>query len=185
VLIAVHDGEGKGSGRSISAFDLHGGLSACSEHLIRFGGHRAAAGITIAADRIPAFTEQFAQIARERLRAEDLVPELRVDIEIPIEDAGEDLEALLRHFEPFGMGNPSPVLVARGVRLAGAPRLIGQDGVRLRLKRGSGELEAVGWGMADRIGTLDPALPIDVAFRLERDEWNGVSRLQARLADFR
>ena len=185
VLIALDGDEGKGSGRSISAFDLHAGLGACRDLLERFGGHRAAAGVTIAADRVEAFAERFNDVARQRLTADDLVPEMRVDLEVGIDGANGDLEALLRHFEPFGMGNPSPVLVARDVTLLGAPRVVGQDGLKLRLRTASGEMEAIGWGMAGRAAELCDGYSVDVAFRLERDEWNGVSRLVARLADFR
>ncbi|MFL5577487.1 MAG: single-stranded-DNA-specific exonuclease RecJ [Gemmatimonadaceae bacterium] len=185
VLIALDGDEGKGSGRSIPAFDLHGGLGECRHLLRRFGGHRSAAGVTIAADQVQAFAERFNQVARERLTAADLVPEMRIDLEIAIDDASADLESLLRHFEPFGMGNPSPVLVARGVRLVGAPRLVGQDGLKLRLGTSRGELEAIGWGMGGRALELRDGSVVDVAFRLERDDWNGASRLVAKLADLR
>ena len=185
ILIALDGEEGKGSGRSISAFDLHAGIGACREHLVRFGGHRAAAGITIARSQVAAFTERFAAVARERLTADDLVPELRVDLEIALDDAGGDLEALFRHLEPCGVGNPSPVLAARNVRLAGPPKAVGSSGLRLRLATTAGELGAIGWDLAHRVRELDVHRPIDVAFRLERDEWNGESRLQAKVADFR
>src|SRR4051794_25067865 len=140
VLVALDGDEGKGSGRSIPAFDLHAGLGECRDLLIRFGGHRSAAGVTVAAENVDAFAERFNEVARQRLAADDLVPEMRVDLEIAIDDANADLEALLRHFEPFGIGNPSPVLVARDVALLGSPRLVGQDGLKLRLRTGSGEL---------------------------------------------
>jgi single-stranded-DNA-specific exonuclease len=83
------------------------------------------------------------------------------------------------------MGNPSPVLVARGVTLAAPPKLIGRNGLKLRLRDGSREIDAIGWEMAWRAPEVDVGHRVDVAFRLERDEWNGQARLQARLADFR
>ncbi|MGA9836068.1 MAG: single-stranded-DNA-specific exonuclease RecJ [Gemmatimonadaceae bacterium] len=185
ILIALEGDEGKGSGRSISSFDLHGGISRCRDLLIRFGGHRAAAGVTIARHQVAAFAERFNAVALETLTADDLVPELRTDLELPFDAATEDLESLLRHLEPCGVGNPSPVLVSRGVTLGAPPRAIGKDGLRLVLQGGGHTLTAIGWGMAGRRSELDLGRPIDVAFRLERDEWNGESRLQARLADFR
>ena len=185
VLIALDGSEGKGSGRSISAFDLHAALSECRDLFVRFGGHRAAAGVTIARDRVPAFAERFNEIAMRRLAPEDLVPELRVDVELPIGAVNTELETLLKHFEPFGVGNAAPVLVARGVRLAAPPRTVGTDGLKLRLQLPDGELEALGWGMAARGPELADGGPFDLAFRLERDEYNGVSKLQARIADFR
>jgi single-stranded-DNA-specific exonuclease len=183
VLIAIEGDIGKGSGRAIHALDLHGALGECSDLLLRYGGHRAAAGITIERERIPEFITRFNDVCRSHLRPEDLIPEIRIDLEIGIDGANRELERLLRHFEPFGMGNPSPVLVARGVRLVAPPKLIGRDGLKLRLSAGSGELEAIGWGFADRLAEFDPSVPVDIAFRLERDDYWGESRLQARIAD--
>jgi single-stranded-DNA-specific exonuclease len=185
VLVALEGAEGKGSGRSISAFDLHGGLSECRDLLIRFGGHYSAAGVTIAADRVAEFAARFNQIAASRLTPDDLVPEMRVDLEVPFDQANGELETLMRHLEPCGMGNPSPLLVSRGVVVAAPPRTIGKDGLKLLLQGDERELTAIGWGMAPRAKELDVGMRIDIAYRLERDEFRGESRLQARLADFR
>ena len=185
VLVALDGGEGKGSGRSISAFDLHAGLAACSDLLIRFGGHRSAAGVTIAADRVGEFAARFNEIAASKLTHDFLVPLLRVDPELAHDDANDELEALLRHLEPCGVGNPSPLIVSRGVTVAAPPRVVGKDGLKLVLHGGARELVALGWGMAPRGRELEVGATIDVAYRLERDEWNGESRIQARLADFR
>lgn len=185
ILIALDGEEGKGSGRSISPFDLHEGIGACRDLLIRFGGHRSAAGITIARDRVPEFARRFNAVATERLKADELVPELRVDLEVSVDELTLEFESLLRHLEPCGMGNPSPVLLARNVSLARAPRVVGPGGLKLCLATGSGELEAIGWGMADRATELRAGGTLDLVFRLERDEYKGVTRLQARIADFR
>ncbi len=187
ILIALSGGEGKGSGRSISGFDLHGALGECADLLVRYGGHRAAAGVTVAAQNIEAFAARFNEVACAKLTAEDLVPELRVDLEIPLSAATPDLEALMRHMEPFGPGNPAPVFVARRVSLAGAPRTMGKENthLKLRLADGAAELDAIGWGMGDRAAALAAGGAVDVAFRLERDEYQGASRLQAKIADIR
>jgi single-stranded-DNA-specific exonuclease len=184
VLVAIEGEQGKGSGRSIPGFDLHAALGECRELLVRYGGHKAAAGVTIEASKVDAFARRFAEVAQSRLTPDDLVPELRVDLEVSIDDVNDDLEALFRHFEPFGIGNPSPVLLARGVRLAGAPRIVGRDGLKLRLRTARGELDALGWGMAPQLVELHGTPVLDLAFRLERDEYQGASRLQARIADF-
>ena len=185
ILIALEGDEGKGSGRSITPFDLHSGISECRDLLLRFGGHRSAAGVTIARDRVADFARRFNEVARSRLSPADLVPELRADLEVDLREVDENLEMLLRYVEPCGVGNPSPVLVARGVRVASAPRVVGKDGLKVRLAQNGTELTALAWGMAYRAPELSVGATIDVAFRLERDEWNGESRLQARLADFR
>jgi single-stranded-DNA-specific exonuclease len=185
VLVALSGAEGRGSGRSIPAFDLHGGLSACHDVLLRYGGHRAAAGVTVARDRLGEFAARFNAVARERLRPEDLVPDVRVDLELSIDDVTPELEGYLRHFEPFGVGNPSPALLVRGVRLAGPPRALSHDGLKLRLDRAAGPLDAVAWGAGHRLSELGDGGPVDVVFRVERDEWQGESRVQAKVTDFR
>jgi single-stranded-DNA-specific exonuclease len=185
LLIALDGEEGKGSGRSISAFDLHGALAECRDLLVRFGGHRAAAGVTVARDKVPELARRFNEIALAQLSAGDLVAELRVDLEVPIASATHELEALLRHFEPFGPSNPTPVLVSRGVQLAAPPRVMGDGHLKLRLLTDTGELEAIGWGMASLASELDVATPFDIAYRLELDDWNGAQRLQAKLAAVR
>ncbi len=185
LLIALDGEEGKGSGRSISAFDLHGALTQCRDLLVRFGGHRAAAGVTIARDKVPELARRFNEIAVAQLSVDDLIAELRVDLEVPISGATLELEALLRHFEPFGPSNPTPVLVSRGVRLAAPARVMGDGHLKLRLATDTGELEAIGWGMAALASELEIATPFDIAYRLERDDWNGAPRLQAKLASVR
>jgi single-stranded-DNA-specific exonuclease len=188
VLVALEDDVGKGSGRSISPFDLHAGLSACRDLLMRFGGHRSAAGITISRAQLPAFAERFNAVARERLKPEDLVPELRADLDVSLGELTLQLESLLRHVEPCGIGNPSPVLVARNVTVGAPPRVVGREHEHLKLwltDASGAHIEALGWGMAPRAGEIEQGATVDVAFRLESDEWKGEKRLQARLADFR
>jgi single-stranded-DNA-specific exonuclease len=183
VLVALDGEVGKGSGRSIPPFDLHSALTECRDLLLRYGGHRAAAGVTVARDRIPEFAERFNEIASRELSHGDLAGDVRVDLELPVAEATEALETLLRYFEPFGVGNPSPLFLSRNVRLAGAPRLIGRDGVKLALDAGGRTLPAIGWGMAERIGELTQMDAFDVVYRLERDEFRGVTTLQSRLVD--
>jgi single-stranded-DNA-specific exonuclease len=185
VLIAVENGVGKGSGRSIAPFDLHAALTACADCFVRFGGHRAAAGITILPERIPEFAARFNAVARERLTPDDLIPELRVDMNLPLAAATEDFLKLLKHCEPHGIGNPAPVFVARGVHADAKPKRIGDTGIRAKLTDDAVSLDAIAWDFAHRLADIDWTAPMDVAYRLERDEWNGRSRLQARLADVR
>jgi single-stranded-DNA-specific exonuclease len=185
VLVGLDGDEGKGSGRSIPRFDLHAALSRCAHLLERFGGHRSAAGVTIARDQVDEFARCFNEVARAQLTADDLVPELRVDLEVDLAELTPAFEALMRHLEPCGVGNPSPMLVTRGVRLAAPPRVVGKEGLKLRLQTDGDPLDAIGWTLGPRIGEIDVARPLDIAYRLERDEYQGVSRLQARLADFR
>ncbi|HEX2094006.1 MAG TPA: single-stranded-DNA-specific exonuclease RecJ [Longimicrobiaceae bacterium] len=187
VLIALNGSqEGKGSARSIRGFHLYEAMRDCSEHLVRFGGHRYAAGCSILRDRVDAFRHAFNARARAILTQDDLVPEVRIDLELALPEAGDELFRMLRHAGPFGIGNPTPVFAARGVGVSGHPRIVGQNHLKLVLAGGGATLEAIGFGMGDRLG--DPSFTrgaLDVAFKLEENHWNGQSRLQARLVDVR
>ena len=186
IMIALDGESGKGSGRSIAAFDLHAGLSACREHLVRFGGHRAAAGVTVQTSRVAALQRRFNEVARERLTADDLVPVQKIDLDVTEADITDDLERLLRHFEPFGLGNPTPTLAMRGARVESPPRKIGKtDGVRTTVGTHAGSVSAIGWRLGERGRLLESGASVDIAFRLERDEYRGAGTLQLNLVDVR
>ena len=179
-FLVAFDGEtGKGSGRSIPGFDLHAALVECGDLLDRFGGHRMAAGITIQRSRLPAFRERFAGVARQRLDPSDLGPRQRVDLVIDLADATDALERLCRHLEPCGMGNPTPVFGVRDVRVEGT-RVVGNGHVKTVLRSSGGRLEAIGFRWADRLPEMG-SQAVDVAFKLDRNEYRGQSSLQARL----
>ncbi|HUF36040.1 MAG TPA: single-stranded-DNA-specific exonuclease RecJ, partial [Gemmatimonadales bacterium] len=179
-FLIAFDGEiGKGSGRSISRFDLHAALLACADLLERYGGHHMAAGLTIRRENLDAFRERFGGLAREALAPEDLGPEQRVDLEVSLPEITPELERLIRHLEPCGTGNSSPVFGVRGVRLAGRSR-VGQGHLKGILDDGRARLPAIGFQWADRVPWLADG-PVDAAFRIECNEWNGHITLQARL----
>lgn len=178
-LIAFDGDVGKGSGRSISRFDLHAALTSCADLLERYGGHRMAAGVTIRRPQLEAFRARFAEVARAQLSPDDLGPEQRVDLVISLADATADLERLGRYLEPCGMGNASPVFGVRGVRISGRAR-VGQGHLKGCLEDGEHRLPAIGFGWADRVPWLGEGLA-DVAFKLETNEWQSRVTLQARL----
>jgi len=178
-LIAFDGDVGKGSGRSISRFDLHAALHACGDLLERYGGHQMAAGLTIRRGRLEEFRERFGGIAREALGPDDLGPEQRVDLDLGLHEANRELERMCRHLEPCGAGNASPVFGVRGVRFIGRSR-VGNGHLKGTLDDGATRLSAIGFQWADRVPWLGEGL-VDAAFRLESNEWNGHSTLQARL----
>lgn len=185
VLVALEDSVGKGSGRSIPRFDLHAALGACADCFGRYGGHRAAAGLTMPEARLPEFRARFAEHAASLLTADDLVPQLRIDLRVPAADIGDELEKVLRYFEPFGVGNAAPTLALDGVRVAGAPRKIGKDGLRMSFTLPTGTIDGIAWGLPLGDVSLAPSTAVDVAFRLERDDYRGGSALQLRVQSVR
>jgi single-stranded-DNA-specific exonuclease len=180
-LVAWEGDVGRGSGRSIPGFDLHEALHRVAPTLERYGGHAMAAGLTVRRDRFEEFRVAFLRVAGEFLRPEDLTPAQRVDLEMPLASVSAELERLIRHFEPCGAGNPAPVFGVRGARAVGARR-VGTNHLRFTLADGSGQLPAIGFRWADLVPPEWLAGPLDVAFKLERDEWQGRTMLQARVA---
>lgn len=185
VMIAVDETMGRGSARSIPGFHLYEALAECAEHLDRFGGHRQAAGMDVRPEAIEAFREAFNRAARAKLEGGDLRPTLRPDVDLELEDADLDLVHWLRYLGPHGIGNPGPLFRARGVRVEGA-RVVGERHLKARLRQGTSSLEAIGFGLAERLppdGIADE--PFDALFRLERNEWRGRASVQAKLVDLR
>ena len=180
VLVGFDGAEGKGSGRSIEGFHLYDALAACSGHLLRFGGHRHAAGVTIAVTAIEPFRAAFEAHAAAALSPEDLVPRCRVDGWVEERDltprAAEDLGRL----GPFGAGHPEPVFALRS-RPAKA-RTVGAGAAHLKLTFGKG-LDAIGFSMGDRAALCQA--PVEAAFTLGFDDWDGTRRLQLKLKDLR
>ncbi len=181
ILISLQEGNGKGSGRSIPGFHLHDALKECAGQLKGFGGHKHAAGLTIDESLLEEFADRFDCIAAGLLAPDDLVPEIRIDAEMAPEDASLELVELLDALGPFGMGNPRPVFAMRGLRVL-QTSLMKDRHVRLRLAAGATVLEAMGFGMADRVPAADQ---VDIAFTMDCNQWNGKRSLRLTLKDLR
>ena len=174
VLIAGTDGHWKGSGRSVSAFDLHGALGACASHLVRFGGHRAAAGLTIDAERVETFAAAFGAHADAALSDEDLVPVTKVDAIVPGPKLTLDMAGELGRLAPFGLGNPSVTLLVDGCELADLSTV--GDGKHLRFRvrqRGRDAGAAIAFGLGAQLDRFRREQRYDVAVRLQENRWNG------------
>ncbi len=172
ILIALDGDEGSGSGRSIPAFDLLGGLHASAGRLLRYGGHRAAAGLTIASRDVDAFREAFLAHAAEVLSPEDLVPEIRIDAVAQGDALSLDLAEELQQLAPFGAGNPAVTLLVPAAH-ASDPRALGEGRhVAFTLHAGGARSRCVAFGAGGSL-PVEPGEPADAAVRLEIDRWNG------------
>jgi single-stranded-DNA-specific exonuclease len=175
VLIAGTEGLWKGSGRSIPSFDLHGALGACAQFLERFGGHRAAAGLSIVPDRIESFAAAFAEQAAGLLDLEDLIPTTRIDAVLP-RDARLTLELCqeLRLLAPFGLGNPDVTLLAPGCELGDLATVGEGKHLRFRVQRNGYDAGgAIAFGQGTKLDRYRREGRYDVAFRLQENHWNG------------
>jgi len=185
VLLALTEEGARGSARSIPGFHLYDALATCAPLLRRFGGHKQAAGLDIALDQVEALRQAFNAEAERRLEGRTLRPSLRTDGVLDLAEADLGLVHWLEYLGPHGMGNPRPVFIARAVRLEGA-REVGTGHLKVSLRQGGHVLDAIGFGLVAQHapeGLADGAY--DVAFRLERNEWRGVARVQASLSGLR
>jgi single-stranded-DNA-specific exonuclease len=174
VLIALDGDEGSGSGRSIPGFDLLAGLTAGSDELLRYGGHRAAAGLTIARNRVEPFREAFVTHAATTLTPEDLVPRERIDAVAPGDALRLELAEELERLKPFGMGNPAVSLLVPAALLAD-PRPMGEGRhVAFSLAAGGARSRCVQFGAGSSL-PCEPGEPVDAAVKLEVNRYNGAT----------
>jgi single-stranded-DNA-specific exonuclease len=171
LMIALDGAEGTGSGRSIPAFDLLGGLDACAGHLLRHGGHRAAAGCTVTREAVEPLRAAFAAHAAEVLRPEDLVPAERVDAVVAGDQLGLALAEELERLAPFGSGNPEVSLLVPAARLADARAMGEGRHLRCTVESGGARARAVAFGVSKLPDGHEG--PLDATFALERNDWNG------------
>src|SRR5262245_22814092 len=174
VLIAGTEGSWKGSGRATTAFDLHGALAACSEHLERFGGHRAAAGLTIRPEQVEPFAEAFAEFADAALTDADLRPRIPVDAVVVGPELGLTLCEELAALAPFGLGNPGVTLLVDGCELTELATVGEGKHLRFRVRQGGRDAgAAIAFGAGAQLDRLRRPGRYDVAFRLQENRWNG------------
>ncbi len=188
VLIAIDrsTGIGQGSGRSIRHFPLHSALAKCSPHLLSFGGHDAAAGLKVQADQIDSFRLALQELAGRLLTPADLRPKLHIDDVAGLEQLSERLVADLARLEPFGAGNPSPMLATEWLEVVGEPRAVGATGNHLQVTLGNGRLrcKGVAFGKAKVRQDLLDHRRCRVAFRPVLNEWNGRRGVEMQIEDF-
>jgi single-stranded-DNA-specific exonuclease len=181
ILIAFQNGVGRGSGRSIPGFHLLEALSACSGQLLKFGGHKYAAGLSIDEKMMENFVSMFDETARGLLADHDLVPVLSIDAELSPEAITLDLEETIALLAPFGAGNPEPVFILKDATVLDR-RILKERHLKLRLTAGGIPFEAIGFNMS-RGETVPEKL--DIAFSLDFNIWNGRKRVQLRMKDYR
>jgi single-stranded-DNA-specific exonuclease len=183
LVIGIEDGVGVGSGRTIKSFHLLNALTSVGDLFQRFGGHAQAAGFSIAVEHIAHLTQRFEEYARKVLTAPDLEPTLRVEALIDLAEVDWPLYEEIIQLEPFGMGNPTPVFGACGVRLNGTPRILKEKHLKLRVGKGARTLDALGWGWAAQAPSLTAGQQVDLAFTVERNNYQDRASLQLNIKD--
>ena len=185
VVVAFGDEFAQGSARSVPGFNLYEAIRDCSEGLIAYGGHAAAAGLKLTESHFPTFAQRFDERCRTTLTAEQLQKALIIDAEVMLSMLTLPVLEEIGKLEPHGIGNPRPLLLASQVRVVGEPRLVGEqkNHVQLRLVQGNTQLKAIAWNMAEKAKELKPNMSCSIVFHPSINEWNGRRDVQLELRD--
>jgi single-stranded-DNA-specific exonuclease len=184
-MIAIENGIGKGSARSIASFDVFEAIRSCEGYLDGYGGHKYAAGLTIQQDSIEGFRKAFQQTASETLCEEDFVQSIQVDADISLSEVSDRMVRLLKQFGPFGPKNMRPLFLSRNVEVVGTPRIVGKNHLKFRVRQGQSLFDAIGFGLGDLFYRVEGNRQLDLVYVIEENVWNGVTRIQFRVKDLR
>ncbi len=187
VIIALENGAGKGSARSIAGFDLYEALTACKDHLEGYGGHPMAAGLTLSTDKLNQFKKSFIDVANKQLSEENLQATLTLDCELTLQDITPRFMEFLDKLSPYGPGNMRPKFAIRNVKISGAPKVIGKTGehLRFKIKQGLKTMGAIGFGLSSKYEMLITGQPVDIACVVETNEWQGNTTIQLNVRDIK
>jgi single-stranded-DNA-specific exonuclease len=185
VVVAFGDEFAQGSARSIPGFNLYEAIRDCSEGLIAYGGHAAAAGLKLTESHFPTFAQRFDERCRTSLNPEQLQKALTIDAEVMLSMLTLPVLEEIGKLEPHGIGNPRPLLLASQVRVVGEPRLVGEqkNHLQLRFVQGNTQLKAIAWNMAEKAKELKPNASCSIVFHPSINEWNGRRDVQLELRD--
>lgn len=174
-----------GSARSVAGFNLYEAIYACREHLLAYGGHFAAAGMTLLPEQVEPFSQKFEEVIAATLPGHLQVPEIVIDAELRFADLNQVVYNIIQQMEPFGPGNLRPILLVRGVTDNGWSRIVKEEHIKFSLQQDDIVFSGIGFGMADKFSLLQSKKPLDVVFTLDENEWNGSKSLQLRVIDVR
>ncbi len=187
IIMSLDDSEGKGSCRSIRGFDMVDALRDCKEFLTGFGGHPIAAGLSMNSADFNSFKEKFIQIANDKISTDDLIPTIYVDSMLNLEELNSRMIKFLNAMEPYGPGNMRPVFVTNNLFVDGIPKLLGKDQNTLKfsVKQDKTPFESIGFNMAEHYEKLIQNAPIDIAYVVGENYWNGQRTIQLELKDIK
>ena len=174
-----------GSARSVAGFNLYEAIHACREHLIGYGGHFAAAGLTLNADNLDAFSNAFEEAVNAQIKPEQLIPEIIIDSEISFSELTPTFYSILSQMEPFGPENMRPVFIAKKVSDTGFSKIVKEQHIRFSVKQNKIAFTGIGFNLADHFYLLQIQKPLDIVFTLDLNEWNGEKNLQLKVIDLR
>lgn len=174
-----------GSARSVAGFNLYEAIHACRKHLLGYGGHFAAAGMTLLPENVTAFADAFEKEVSALITDDLLIPEIIIDAEINFTDITPSFFSILAQMEPFGPENMRPVFITKKVMDTGFSKIVKEQHIRFVLKQNNITLTGIGFNMADKFPILQQQEPVDIVFTLDENVWNGETSLQLKMIDLR
>ncbi len=172
-----------GSARSVAGFNLYEAIHACREHLLGYGGHFAAAGMTLLPEKLIDFRMAFEKEVSTRITDDLLIPEIIIDAEIQFSDITPNFYSILTQMEPFGPDNMRPVFIAKNVYDTGFSKIVKEQHIRFVLKQNGITLTGIGFNMAEKFPIVQSGNPINIVFTIDENEWQGEKNLQLKMID--
>ena len=174
-----------GSARSVQGFNLYEALHACREHLLGYGGHFAAAGMTLAVDQLEAFKEAFEKSVAERITEEQLTPEITINAILPLDNISMNFYQIISQMEPFGPDNMRPVFIAQKVYDTGYTKIVKDQHISCSFKQGKNTIRGIGYNMPQHLDVIKSGKPFDIVFQLQLNEWQGTQSVQLQIMDIK
>ena len=174
-----------GSARSVQGFNLYEALHACREHLLGYGGHFAAAGMTLAVDQLEAFKEAFEKSVAERITEEQLTPEITINAILPLDNINMNFYQIISQMEPFGPDNMRPVFIAQKVYDTGYTKIVKDQHISCSFKQGKNTIRGIGYNMPQHLDVIKSGKPFDIVFQLQLNEWQGTQSVQLQIMDIK
>ena len=185
VVLTLNDGIVSGSARSVVGFNLYEAIYACKEYLLGYGGHFAAAGLTLLPENVAAFSDQFEKVVAASIPDHLLIPEIIIDSRISFGELTMPLYNILSQMEPFGPGNMRPVFIATQVSDTGYSKIVKGLHIRFVVNQHNIRFTGIGFNMADKFHLVQSNQPLDIIFTLDENIWNGETSLQLKVIDIK
>ena len=183
IVLTQSDGIATGSARSIKGFNLYEAIYQCKEYLLAFGGHFAAAGLSMLPENVEKFTEKFEAVVTENVTDDMLIPEITIDATLNFSEINQTFFNIISQMEPFGPENMRPVFVARNVVNSGYSKLLKDQHVKFEVKQNGVAMSGIGFNMPEKADLVFSGQPFDIVFTLDENEFNGNTRLQMMVMD--
>jgi single-stranded-DNA-specific exonuclease len=174
-----------GSARSVQGFNLYEALHACREHLLGYGGHFAAAGMTLAIDQLEAFKEAFEKAVAERITEDQLTPEITINAILPLDNISMNFYQIIAQMEPFGPENTKPIFIAHKVYDTGYSKMVKEVHISCSFKQGKNTIRGIGYNMPQHLDVIKSGKPFDIVFQLQLNEWQGTQSVQMQIIEIK